>query len=52
MLIQLIPLLHYLVHVDFFLVLNDWLTADRACVVVVRPAQQTLDMKDMIDIAL
>ena len=52
MLIQLIPLLHYFVHVDFFLVLDDRLAADRACVVVVGPTQQTLDMKDMIDIAV
>ena len=52
MLIELVALLHYFVHVYFILWGDDRLAANRTSVVVICPAQQTLNMKDMVDIAL
>ena len=52
MLVHLIALLHGLVQLDLLLRSDDGLPADGACVVMVSPAQETLDMKDVINIAL
>ena len=51
MLIQLVALLHNLVHIDLVLALNDWLAADGASVIVIRPAEKTFDMKDVVYVA-
>ena len=51
MLIELVALLHYFVHVDLVLRCDDRLSADWASVIVIRPAQQTLNMINMVDVA-
>ena len=52
MLIKLVALLHSLVEVYFGLAADDGHAADRASVVVISPAEQTLDMKQVINVAL
>ena len=52
MLIHLIALLHHFVESDLLLRSDDGLAADGASVVVICPAEEALDMKNVIDIAL
>ena len=52
MLVHQVSLLHCFVECDFLFRRDDWLAADRACVVVFGPAEQALDVEHVVDIAL
>ena len=51
MLVELIALLHDFVHIYLILRLNDRLSADRTGIVMISPAQQAFDMKNVVDVA-
>lgn len=52
MLVQLVALLHSLVKFNFLLRSDDGLAADGTSVVVVSPAQQALNVEDVVFVAL